>query len=173
MYIENFLKEHHMWLDLFTAVGTVGATVTALFIAIRTELASRSEILSGLAIVDVDPNGNAYLTNTTKRALQFSVYKNENFPYCQGLKTSELRSAIWISWKDKMVLSPGERIVLHLKSLVAENTLVEYAGVKVVLKRRTRYWVFRYAGVKARDSAQLRDDTHPHLSWVLEFSMVD
>lgn len=181
MFIEKFLTEHNIWLDAFTAFGTVGATVVAVILAIAAARLSKREILSGLAIVDVDPCGTAYLTNTTNTELRFSVYKNEdlidckmqNAAYRQLLRLSELKDCNWNPWQERMVLSPGERVALHLKDLVAEDTFVALAAVKVILLRRTRYWVFRYAGVKARESELTKDATHPHLKWVLEFSAIE
>lgn len=183
MCVEKFLTEHRIWIDVFTAIGTVGATVVALTVAITAARLSKREILSGLAIGDIDLCGTSYLTNTTKTELRFSVYKQDGLIDCtkqyaeyrQLLTLSTLKDSNWNRWqKEEMVLSPGERVALHLKGLVAEETFVALTAVKVVLhRRRTRYWVFRYAGVKARDSEQLRDATHPHLKWVLEFSAIE
>ena len=51
MFIENWLVQHRIWLDALTALGTVGATVTAVVIALKTSSDQRRETLSGLAIV--------------------------------------------------------------------------------------------------------------------------
>lgn len=61
-----------------------------------------------------------------------------------------------------MVLSLGERIAIHVKSIVVQNTYIALSAIKVVLSRRTRIWIFRYAGSKVKDDPELSEATHPH-----------
>lgn len=78
MCIEKFLNDHKIWIDFFTALGTVTASAIALILAIRSWMAEKRELLSGLKISEVDENGVAYLENTTRRELRFSVYKSDD-----------------------------------------------------------------------------------------------
>jgi hypothetical protein len=180
MCIEQYLIDHRIWIDALTAAGTVSASIIALVLAVKSWLSSKQEILSGLKIGEVDENGVAYLENTTRRELRFSVYINNDFidhlklhlNYHDLLKKSELSKINWNPWKEKMVLSPGERIAIHLKSLVVNDTYIALSAVKVVLSKRIRIWVFRYAGSKVKEHGELRDKTHPHKVWVLEHSSI-
>ncbi|MEW8199267.1 MAG: hypothetical protein AB2777_16655 [Candidatus Thiodiazotropha endolucinida] len=181
MCIEEYLVDHKIWIDVLTAIGTVSASIIALVLAVRSWLADKRELLSGLKISEIDENGVAYLENTTKRELQFSVYKNNDFVnhleihinYRDLLKKSELSNINWNLWKENMVLSPGELIAIHLKSLVVQNTYIALSAIKVVLSQRTRIWVFRFAGSKVKEHDEVREQTHPHKVWVLEHSSID
>ena len=179
--MEMFLTEHKIWLDAFTAVGTVGATVVAIVLAIKASRSAEREILSGLKITDPDAEGVAYLENTTRIELRVRVLRNDelldhltqNDAYHEVCKLSVLNASTWKTVKEEMVLSPGERTALHLKNLIVEDTFVALSAIKVTHSRRTRYWIFRYAGGKAKDSEKLREETHPHKKWVLEFSAIE
>lgn len=178
MCVEQFLMEHKIWLEVLTAFGTVGATIVALYLAIKSARSTKQEILSGLKITEPDDDGVAYLENTTRIELCFDGYKSDdlldhsaqNSHYRNLCTLSALKQINWKGWKEGMVLAPGERTALHLKNLRKEETFVALSAIKVALRRKTRYWVFRYAGDKAKQSRQLSDETHPHLKWVLEFS---
>ncbi|MBV2124655.1 MAG: hypothetical protein KUF75_05865 [Candidatus Thiodiazotropha sp. (ex Ctena orbiculata)] len=78
MCIEKYLIDHKIWIDFFTAFGTVTASTIALILAIRSWIFEKRGLLSGLKIGEVDENGVAYLENTTRRELRFSVYKNDD-----------------------------------------------------------------------------------------------
>lgn len=165
------------WIDALTSLATVTATVIALYLAWTAGRDQRKERDSGLAIVDVEPDGTAFLANNMRVDLQFSLYKCEELidpkatviSYRHLLSTSSLNRVSWVLMKDGITLSPGERLAIHLATLAAEDTFVSLVALKLVAERRTRYWVYRFAGVRARNSPSIRDSTQPHLKWVLEF----
>lgn len=180
MCVERWLTEHRIWIDVLSSFGTVAATAIALFLAWTVRRDLRRERLSGLAIGDVEPDGTAFLANNTRVDLQFSPYKCDSLidprtevpSYRPLLSASSLNNARWVLMNDGITLSPGERLAIHLTNLDAEETFVSLVALKVVAERRTRYWVYRFAGIKARNSASMRDSTHPHLKWVLEFGLM-
>ena len=82
---------------------------------------------------------------------------------------SSLHDLPWKVEKKQFTLSPGEWLPVHLAILTIEETYVARIALRVVTPERERYWVYRFAGDKAKDSEKIRDDTHPHGKWVLEF----
>jgi hypothetical protein len=120
------------WIDVLSSLATVTATVIALFLAWTAGRDQRRERDSGLAIVDVEPDATAFLANNTRVDLKFSLYrcealidpKTEVPSYRHLLSASSLNNKCWVPMKGGITLSPGERLPIHLTSLVVEETFV-------------------------------------------------
>jgi hypothetical protein len=176
MSCEHWLEVHRVWLELLTSVGTVGAVVVALYLASKADRELRKEKLSGLTIDEVTGDGTAFIANNTRVDLSFSLDKSDLLNpqtelacYQPFSALSSLSDVHWNPVKKQITLSPGERLPIHLAILTIEKTYVARIALRVVTPERTRYWVYRFAGVKAKYSESISKDTHPHLKWVLEF----
>ena len=177
MSCEHWLDAHKIWFDLLTSISTFIAVVVSVYLAWSAQAELKKEKHSGLAIDEVTGDGTAFIANNTRVDLPISLYKSdpllkpksELVCYQPFSALSSLPGLHWNLERKQMTLSPGERLPVHLAILTIEETYVARVALKVVTPERERYWVYRFAGEKAKYSDKIREDTHPHLKWVLEF----
>lgn len=179
--LEQILYDHKIWIELGTAIGTVTATSIALVVTCINWRRSRQEQRSAATLTDPREDGIVFLENHTNVDLKVSIERNDQLisdpqnktsssDYQQKLKLESIKKINgWKTQQNEIMLSPGQRIPIHLADLCVEKTYVALAGLKITTNGKTMYSVFRFAGQKAREDDDLSSDTHPHLSWVLVF----
>jgi hypothetical protein len=192
--LNQWLKQYDILIQLFIAIGTVGATVTALLGWWMTRQKWREEERSAGTLTDPLDQGVLFFKNTASVYLYVSIERNTQLiqnpqdeisasdysDVIQSLQLQNLRErAEWETLQREMLLSPGQRTVIVLHDLAEEATYIALTGLRITTKiatqrrmrgrGRTLYSVYRFAGSKAEEDPTLRAVTHPHKRWVLVF----
>ena len=117
--LNQLLNDHKIWIDLFTAVGTVGATIIALVVSIGSWRRSRQEQLSAVTLTNPSSDGTVFIENIARVDLQVSIEKNDKLipepqnktdsrHYQQVLQLESLKKSNgWVTLHEEMTLFPG------------------------------------------------------------------
>ncbi len=170
------------WTEVFTAVGTVSATIVALGIAIKNANDLKREKFSGISIIDINKLAVATLENNAKIDVYVLIEKclltdgqnkKDSLTY---LTTSneKLRKEVKKikDWKtiSKYSLNSQEKVQFHFSDIVSENVYATFVALKIVIDdKKTRYYVLRFTGNKATESDVMLF-AHPMKQWVIAFS---
>lgn len=162
---------------IFTAIGTVGATVVALWVAVKASLYLKKEKLSGVSLIDPDLNGVIKLINNSKidtniKILRFLLTEGNNKKITEKLlrmSVDKLKEQVlsvddWDEIKS-LNLSSGESSEFHLYNLDARSTYTCFVALKLQIEdMKSKYYVLTFSGKKAEE--ELRNLTFPHNKWI-------
>ena len=188
MCIELFFETYKNTISFAGAVGTVVAAFVAVWVVFQNSKDLRRIRLAGLSVTEIDDNGVLYLQNSTDIDLKINTSicrsvldeheRKENFHEVVS-SSSWLKSDFEIIHKE-MVLSKGERIAIHLKNIVVEEAYISLVALRVKFSedpkkafKKSKYYLFRFAGERARLDSAIAEISHPHNKWVLECSKIE
>lgn len=187
MCIEELLKDYTNTIAFLSAVGTVVAAIIAVLV-VRQNSKELSRIrMSGFSVKNVDDNGVLYLQNNTDIDLKITTSINRDI-IDETKKYEDIKNISssngWMSNKfevihNAVVLSKGEVLIIHLKSIVAEDTYIALVALKIIFSEKhkknfgkERYYLFRYVGDRAIHNDEIYHNYHPHKKWVLVSSKI-
>jgi hypothetical protein len=179
--------------EWLTAIGTLGATIVALYFGVRNLRELNQQKSTGFAIEAVDPYGIGTIHNQSQVEVSFRLSKYvmvAGTRLDRALEIHDLLSASHQSiskaadilakveeWKideeeilPKQTMSPQESITFHIQDL-NEYVPIAFVLLKLVANSKTKYYLYRYARRQYDASlSSFRGSLHPFDRWVRIFS---
>lgn len=179
--------------EFFTAIGTVCATIVALYFGVRNLKELNDQKKVGIFIGDINLNGVGFIENNSQVDYKIQLCK---YVLCDGKDSTlatdiqkEFNNSIQVGEKSEKILkrikkikgeellpeqtlAPKESIFFHIHNLTVENITLVFIVLEFKAGVKDKFYLYRYANRSnlGKIESPLNDILHPCNQWVKVYS---